>query len=323
MPFQTQVNTVPAPAVAGDFASANPRYSVLAGPGGLVSGPNGLTVGRFCWTTPSPADPDGEPTIANNTGIGPVAGFVHREQQALITTFLAESTMVIPQGFPVTVMRGGDFWVKNEGTTTALPGMFAYAAFANGAAFFKAAGSAIDTASVTGSIAAVSVTITGYVLGNVLTVTGTSGGGIIAPGAFITGTASNGSLAAGCTIVAQMTGTQVGGNGTYSLSIGEATVGTSGSTTTFTATYGLLNVTAVASGTLSVGGTLNGTGVAANTTITGMGTGTGNTGTYYVNNTQTQSSTSYTVGMDVLTKWVCFSQGAPGELVKIGDTPMG
>ena len=41
MPFQQQVNIMPAPAVAGDFASANPRASVLNGPGDPVAGPNG------------------------------------------------------------------------------------------------------------------------------------------------------------------------------------------------------------------------------------------------------------------------------------------
>ena len=43
--FQKQVNLTPAPAVAGDYASANPHVSVLAGPGGLVAGVGGVTVG--------------------------------------------------------------------------------------------------------------------------------------------------------------------------------------------------------------------------------------------------------------------------------------
>ena len=47
MPFQSVVNVQPAPAIAGDFASANPRWNVLAGPGVLVCGAAGVTVGRF------------------------------------------------------------------------------------------------------------------------------------------------------------------------------------------------------------------------------------------------------------------------------------
>ena len=47
--FPNQVGVQPAPAVEGDFASSNPRFSVLFGPGGAVAGPLGLVIGRFCW----------------------------------------------------------------------------------------------------------------------------------------------------------------------------------------------------------------------------------------------------------------------------------
>lgn len=56
-----------------------------------------------------------------------------------------------------------------------------------------------------------------------------------------------------------------------------------------------LTVTAIASGTLIQGQILSGTGVTANTTITGQLTGTpGSTGTYSVNLTQTAGSTTIT-----------------------------
>ncbi len=320
--FQIQVNTQPAPAIAGDFASANPRFSMLAGPGGLVAGSAGVTIGRFAWATAAPADADGAPSVVNNFGAGPISGFVHREQQGLITVYLQEQSVVIPGGFEMALMTGGDFWVKNEGTTQALPGMFAYAALGNGAASFAASGTAVANSSVTGSIAAVSATFNGYASGNVLTVTGTTNGVAIAPGGFVSGTASNGSLSAGQTIVSQLSGTP-GGIGTYALSIPEQTVATSGSVTNFTETYGLLTVSAVASGTVTIGGTLTGTGVAASTTVTGLGTGTGNTGTYYVNNTQTQSSTAYTIGSQVATKFIAMSSALPGELCKISSHPLG
>lgn len=53
-----------------------------------------------------------------------------------------------------------------------------------------------------------------------------------------------------------------------------------------------LTVSAVASGTLAVGQTISGTGVTVGTQITGLGTGSGGTGTYTVNNTQTVGSTA-------------------------------
>lgn len=324
MPFQTLVNTQPAPAVAGDFAGhdRSSARSVLAGPGGLVAGPGGVTVGRFAWATPSPADPDGAPSIVASTGTGPVTGFVHREQQALITAFLGEASMVIPQGFPVTLMRGGDFWIKNEGTTQAVPGQFAYAALANGAASFFASGTGVATASVTGSIAAVSMTITGYISNNILTVTGTSGSGPIVAGAVLSGTSGLGNVATGTQIVSQLSGS-IGGVGTYAVSIPEQTVGAAGSGATITATYGILTVSAVTSGVVTVGGSVGGTGVVAGQTVTQLGTGTGGTGTYYVSQTQTQSSTAYTIGNNVATKWIAMSAGLPGELVKISEEALG
>ena len=81
MGFQKQVNSTPAPAVAGDFASSNPRATVDAGQGGLVAGLTGVVVGQFAWVDPA----DGVTTYNRGTaGVMP-AGFVHRDQQGLIT----------------------------------------------------------------------------------------------------------------------------------------------------------------------------------------------------------------------------------------------
>jgi len=55
-----------------------------------------------------------------------------------------------------------------------------------------------------------------------------------------------------------------------------------------------LTVSAVTSGSLSVGQTISGTGVTAGTKITALGTGTGGTGTYTVSASQTVSSTTIT-----------------------------
>lgn len=55
-----------------------------------------------------------------------------------------------------------------------------------------------------------------------------------------------------------------------------------------------MTVTAVSSGTLAIGQAVTGTGVAPGTFITGLGSGTGGTGTYTVSVSQTASSTSLT-----------------------------
>lgn len=311
--FQTQVNAQPAPAVEGDFASANMnQYSVLAGPGGLVAGASGLTAARFAWLSDSYVDANGAPAVANNFGAGPVAGFVRRDQQGLITTFLQDASMQYPAGFPVTVFDSGDFWVTNNGTAQALPGMKAYANFADGKATFAATG-APATASVTGSIAAATASVTGSIAGDVLTVTAV-GSGVLVPGGTLSGT----NVATGTQIVGQISGA-TGGIGTYRVSIPEQTV----DSTTISETYGTLTVTAVGSGTLGVGNTLSGTGVTAGTVITALGTGTGGTGTYIVSPTQTASSTTITAATNVETKWYCRTAGLPGELVKISSTPLG
>lgn len=58
-----------------------------------------------------------------------------------------------------------------------------------------------------------------------------------------------------------------------------------------------LTVSAVASGTLAIGQRLSGAGITDGTYITGLGTGTGGTGTYTINNSQTVASESMTAGM--------------------------
>jgi hypothetical protein len=304
--FQTQVNVQPAPAVAGDFASANPRWSVDAGPGGLVAGVGGVTVGRFAWW-----DNANHRTVLNS-GAGAPTGFVHREQQALITTYLAAASNVVPVGFGITLMSGGDFWVLNDGSTEALVGQKAYADLATGKVSFAATGSA-STASVTGSIAASTASVTGSIADNVLTVTAVASGTLV-----VGGTLSGTGVATGTQIVAQLSGTP-GGIGTYSVNIGEQTV----TSTAISETYGTLTVTAVGSGALVLGAVLSGTGVTAGTIITAFLTGAGGTGTYVVSPTQTAGSTTITATTNVETKWVCMSQGLPGELVKISSHVLG
>lgn len=313
MGFQSQVNTQPAPAVAGDFASANPRATVLAGPAALVAGLAGVTVARFAWVD------DATASIVTNYGTGAPDGFVHREQQALITAFLAETSNLVPQGFPVTLHSAGDFWVTNAGTTAATRGMKAYANYGTGAVTFAATGAPPTGGVVTASIAAAATTsVTGSIApnangaGGVLTVTAV-GSGTLVVGAVLTGTG----VTTGTRIVAQLTGT-AGGIGTYSVDVPQTAA-----STTITAAYGVLTVTAVSSGALVVGDVLSGTSVTAGTFITAFGTGTGGIGTYYVSPSGTTASTAVTATGAVETKWYAESVGAAGELVKMSSYALG
>jgi hypothetical protein len=313
--FQTSVAAQPAPAVAGDFASANPYFAVDAGPGGLVSGPNGCVIGRFAWAV-APADGDGFPSQVNSYGTGLPTGFVPREQQGLITTYLQDSSMFLPAGFQVTLMSGTDFWVKNDGATQALPGQKAYANFADGKATFAATASATAGGTSTAStIAAVSSTFNGSITNDTLNVTSAPSNLLVA-GALITVGAATGTR-----IVRQLSGT-AGGIGTYAVSIPGQTVAAA---TAFTATYGLLTVGGTVVGSYGVGDVLATTGgVTAGTTIKQLGTGVGLAGTYYVDTTQTIGSGAIDVlAINIETKWTCMSSGLPGELVKMSSQPLG
>jgi hypothetical protein len=310
MPFQTQVNVYQAPAIAGDYADTNPRFSVAAGQGQLVAGAAGVTVGRFAWWDAATN------TTVLNSGTGAPTGFVHREQQALITTYLAESGNLIPAGLPLTLLSGGAFWVTNSGTNSAVVGMKAYANYATGLVTFAATGTAPTAASVTGSIAAATSSVTGSIaivgMSGVMTVTAVGSGSVVV-GTTISGTG----VVSGTTVTVQLTGT-AGGIGTYGVSIPQTVA-----STTVSGTYGILTVTAVGSGTLSIGNVLSGSGVTAGTFITSLGTGAGGTGTYNVSATQTATSTTVTVAGGVETKFVCLSQGAAGELVKMSSHLLG
>ena len=135
MGFQTRVNAQQAPAVAGDFASSNPRAACVAPEGGFVAGAAGVTVGRFAWI-----QSDGKTVL--NTGTGKPDGFVHREQQAFITAYLGEASNVVPVGQPVTLMRTGDYFVTATGNS-AVKGEKAFAKLADGTVGFEAAGATV------------------------------------------------------------------------------------------------------------------------------------------------------------------------------------
>lgn len=317
--FQTIVNAQPAPAVAGDFCSDNPRNMVLAGPGGLVSGPNGVTIGLFAWAY-SPDDSNGAPAFVYSAGSGLPTGLVYRDQQGLIQTYLQQFGMTIPSGFQMGIMDGGDMWVVNNGAAQALPGMKAFANFANGTIVAKVAGTAADGATVTGSIAAGSASFTGSVTGDTLTVTAKTNTPVI--GGVLSGTDGTNAIITGTTIVSALN-IDANGLGTYAVSnFHETAVGSC----TITETYGTFTAASGLTGTFGVGQALAGSGgggVAAGTVITALGTGTGGLGTYIVNLTQTVTSSTITSTSNIETKWFVRSSALPGELMKIESHTQG
>jgi hypothetical protein len=112
--FQNQVYINPAQAIPGDFASSNPMVYKLSSTGKMVADSSGVTVGHFCVL-----NADG--TVTSVPGAAPSStsriGFVHREENAQITTFLAESGYTIQPGQPVAAFGKGDFFIKADAIT--------------------------------------------------------------------------------------------------------------------------------------------------------------------------------------------------------------
>jgi hypothetical protein len=136
-----------------------------------------------------------------------------------------------------------------------------------------------------------SAVFTGSISGTTLTVTAITNG-TIAAGQSLFGVGVTNE-----TVITAL-GTGTGGIGTYTINLSQTITSrqmnstTVGARVTGSITGTTLTVSAVASGTLFVGQTIQGTGVTALTIITALGTGTGGAGTYTVSTSQTVSSTT-------------------------------
>lgn len=323
--FQTQVGTIQAPAVEGDWASANPRGSVLAGEGALISGRGvidgvpveGAVVGRFGWTSYESVDNDEAPGTVNTFGFGLPAGLVHRNQQALITQWLGSATMVYNRGMQIALFNDVDMWVKNNGSTFCQVNMKAFARFSDGAVIFAAAGSTPGGGSGSASsIAAGTFTGTGSIVDNILTLTAAAGANGIRAG----GTISGSGVATGTKVLSQvlplLPGEALNGIGRYYLSIPGQTV----ASTAISGTYGILTVGGTVVAGFGSGQTISGTNVVAGTAVYEQLTGTaGAAGTYVVDNNTVVASTAITSANAIETKWYAKSAGAAGELIKISN----
>lgn len=114
--FQRVVNQQPAPAVAGDFASNNPRSSIIppVEAGFVVAAAQAVTIGYFAF---GGANGQVYSSLAA-AGAGASVGFVCRQANipsVLITSFLGENKMTLNDGLPCTLHASGDYWAPLVG----------------------------------------------------------------------------------------------------------------------------------------------------------------------------------------------------------------
>lgn len=294
--FQSFVNLQLPVAVAGDFAGANIKASLVSGPWQFVTSPAGVLVGSIGWANPATG------LITSYYEPDAFAVFIHRESQGVITAYLGIATMQCLNGQRVIGYDQGEFW--GLFTAGATIGQKVYANPVTGALTASTTGNSISGANTAASIT-----------GGVLTTTDADqSGGALAVGQIITGAGIPGG-----TYIASAAGT---GSGTHlwnlanvdGTAIGNETseaIANYGATETqfamaenitaadcdFTGSlavpaagtaFGILTVSAIASGTLVPGQWLSATGLpgSANTQILQQLTGAaGSTGTYLTTNT--------------------------------------
>ncbi len=307
--FQTSVNLYNPIGVEGDFASANPRATALTpgfdangNPvGALIAGLNGVTVGNFAWV-----EADGVTVNSYAPGNVKPTGFVHRDQQGLLTNYLQTAGTLIPPGFPVTLMVEGDFFDLIAGGDSAVYGSSCYARYSDGALFVGALPSG---GSATGSIGATFTASAGSPATQLVV---TSVTGLISIGDTVSGTG----ITAGTTILSQVSGT-TGGAGTYVLSAANTA-----SAATVTSFGSVLDISAVSSGSLLPGNSVTGTGIPSGATIASQVSGaTGGIGVYTLDIPATAyaASTTVTIVAGILTGWVAKTPATVGELTQISS----
>lgn len=227
--FQRQVNQQPAPAEAGDFASANPRASIPVGGPGFRAGTDPLIVGRFAWGNPDTLKAE------SNSANGGLLGFVHRENQTIITTFLDEVRVAVQAGFPVTLMSQGDYWADVPAGIDA--GDPVYANNTTGVAQQASGGGTLTAFVAASSVPVPAVSDAGATIAaqtGIMTVPGPMGSGLFDVGQKLTWSGKDANAQA--VITAQLTGTP-GEDGTYATTyINRAAV----TATTITGTAGTL-----------------------------------------------------------------------------------
>lgn len=211
--FQTFVNRHFAPGVVGDFASMNPRATVLAGPNAFkADDTDAVIVGHFAWAVPATGVAHG--AIQSNSFLG----FVANEGQTVITDFLGISRLAVQAGFGVTLYSHGDFWAfvnQTSGAAVAV-GDIIYAVTTTGEPTTDSASSANPNTgyvAATAAPAAVTSSASSLAATGVLTVGGSIVGTIdVGDGNSVVVNGTN--VPANTFIMNQISGTP-GGAGTY------------------------------------------------------------------------------------------------------------
>jgi hypothetical protein len=327
MTFQTHVNTYPAPGVVGQRASQNPISTVVAGPGGLVAGTAGVNVGKFAWNTYASA---GGPGAANNSTPTPLVpdGFISNEQQALITTWLGESGLAVPAGYPVTEMQRGDFWARNPYADAAI-GQKVYANLFSGDILGAATGQFLtNEVGSNAVIASATIAKDSYEL-NIITLTS----GVIQIGDEVFFPTSPAGAPQGHTYIESFNSFN-GTSGTVELTQAPtatfttkafttlAPVGTGGGTINASANNGdtVLTVNSVTHGQVVAGQRIKGTSIPTDAYVASLGTYNGTSGTVNLSaaTTGTISSAAVLLSAFIETPWSVLAPGNVGDLVKIG-----
>lgn len=318
--FQTFTNRELPIGVPGDWNGANIRANVPVGPWSLVAPPSGVNVGVIAWADPAAG------IASNYYRPNAFSGFIHRQQQALITGFLAIATANIPSGEMVAAMAQGD-WLG---------------IFTGGCSVGQKVYANPTTGALTGAATGNSLTITGATItlttAGLMTVAGTPSGTIaigqivvaagVPPGTYIASLGS-GTGGTGTYNVANLDGTPLaavaGGTAVTIYGVQETQFVCSESVAaaaSFTATlaastgigpFGILTVSAVGSGTIQPNQWIQSSGatpvpLSANIQIIEQLTGTaGSTGTYLVSNTIAVASgetfTTYNGQMAGISTW--------------------
>lgn len=121
MAFQTRVAVQPAIGVPGDFASVNPRQFVVSGTPNqrMVAAADICLAGTFgLLNADGTVDSTPGYTAASAAGAASRIGFIHRYMgSALITQWLAESSMQIQPGMSVELFATGDFFATANAIT--------------------------------------------------------------------------------------------------------------------------------------------------------------------------------------------------------------
>lgn len=332
MPFQSAVNLYPAVGVWGVRASNNPTSTVDSGQGNFAAGTSGATVGKFGWQVLNALT--GRAVVNSFSPTVPTVpdGFVGNEQQALITVWLAQSGLVIPAGYPVTLYNRGDWWAKSVYGPVTI-GQKVYANLFSGDVYGGVTGLNLTglPAAATGSAASVTATTTVGSYSMNITATGS--------GSVQVGQQINGPGLTGGVFYIDSLGTYNGTSGTVNLSLPAVAASTGGTFTTVAnigAGGAVVTSATISTGTNSLniitqtsGLILPGqliycatAGLPAGAYVASIGTYNGTSGTVLIgpsNATGTITTQAFNFSAWIETPWYFNSAGNTGDLVKIGS----